>query len=415
MKFVLVFLVCLAVFFRLAAASDAEGSPARLGDPQLPVKAHLTRHCGWIQLFSPDGAYLLTTDVKTVQVWNVKTLHPIGQPISCGDAFHRFYFVAHGTQFFIESWPHDRPGLASSCFNSATATAAEPLPPPSDGFSVETISEDGRRYLVGKGEGVDRELRLIDRGTSRTLSSYSPKCDTGYLTLNADGSLLLYQSINFPDDADNRFHLVRTRDGKELLAGALQAPELDEHKIAFSPDGKRLAVGTTTGFGVYDCQREVEAARVHLGPEPVAAPDQTTPWITSLYYSADGSQLLARRPYGTWRRDVAAAATERLDLGPALPFRLSFDGHFSRVGGASGVHLAGATMDGAAVVVDPMTGKALWKWPWPREDFAGEVLLSPDGNLLVLSDQRALCVDIVDLSSLPRGPATQPAEAATKP
>ncbi|MGW1013216.1 protein kinase domain-containing protein [Streptomyces termitum] len=142
------------------------------------------------------------------------------------------------------------------------------------GTSGIAFSRDGRTLATG-GEGG--KVRLWDVATRETRATLIEKNWAGEpmrvldVTFSADGKTLATRTYN---------HLVGVWD----VAGRRQIRRIEEHAytIALSPDGKRIALASSTGANLWDVGSRGEKPRAHFGQEVRA---------TDLAFSPDGRTL----------------------------------------------------------------------------------------------------------------------------
>lgn len=139
---------------------------------------------------------------------------------------------------------------------------------------------------------------------------------------------------------------VMPLEGGVLVEGAHVAPH---GAVAFSPDGRLLAVGTTTGL-IYDAASLEELARlqpIEIAPNRFSA----NPRIGSVAWNPDGSRFVASGAQ-TWIYDpVSGSVVERLLDGEGRAVDWSPDGERIAAGGS---------------LWDAETGDLLWEYANPR-------------------------------------------------
>jgi len=383
----------------IASGSGYSASPIRLWDAASgkPLGA-LEGHTEWIckLIFSTDGLRLYSASGdQTIRIWDADQWRPLA---TLRGSSHEVYGLALSP---------DGTTLASACkdgvvaFWSALPRPEEELPRliPLGGFARPAFVPDSRVLAVPR-EGT---VSLFDLATSKEIEQLPALGTDGVSTVaySADGTLLVSGSKNGRirvwscaerrvlrelDGHTESIILLRFRaDGTRLLsvdakgkaiwwdaltwqAGQTFVVELPD-RAAVSPDGRLVAVGTTTGA--------VRWLNAETG-ELLATTIVDYPWFAGrVAFSGDGSRVASVSPYGT----VALLDPSSFKLIAA------FKGHMQ------GAHGAAFSPDGRRLATGGGTGRdavKLWDLSTHRElmTLPGQgsvflfVVFSPDGRSL---------------------------------
>jgi WD40 repeat protein len=276
---------------------------------------------------SPDGRLLAAASYDgPVYVWDVKTGEPHGSPLS-----------ADTSPVSDVAFSPDGRSLVSSHLRSAviwdlsgTQAIGKPLGGPTALITDVAFSPDGERVVAGRLDGSTAVYRTTSRQPAVRIRGRSIVTAVAF---HPGGDLVAVGTI----DGKVRFFDPRT--------GAAVGPAIDQDgaaiwQIAFSPDGKLLAVdvdpnGAGEGFYTQKKQGEVQLWDVksrRLVGRPIVPGAGS---VLSLAFSRDGSLL-------------ATGSAERLDLWDVTthahhgrPMRVADDGMVSVAFDPSGRLVAG--------------------------------------------------------------------------
>ncbi|MCF2534006.1 NB-ARC domain-containing protein [Yinghuangia soli] len=231
-------------------------------------------HCA----FSRDGAWLATTDRRTVYLRHADAHHGPGSGSAAfRDGVRGTAFSPDGGTLAITGRDgpvrlRAVPGLASSGELAGH-----------DGGTIScAFSPDGRLIATAGADGLVRLWRTGDFGCAGTLAGHSGRvtnCDfspdgTRLATVGADGTVRLWDVASGSEYALSRGHTDSTSE------------------CAFSPDGSRIA--TTSDDGT------VRLWKVAAGLEPEHVLDAHVGWVEPCCFSPDG-ELVAT---GGWDRTL---------------------------------------------------------------------------------------------------------------
>ena len=289
----------------LAAGSD-DGT-VRLWDvaTRRQLGSPLTSQTGTVEsvAFSPDGKTLASGNTDgTVRLWDVATVgRQLGSPfISPTGTVTSVAFSPDGKTLATDSddgtvrlWDRTTRRQLGSPLTGTTGTA-----------NSVAFSPDGKTLAAGSDDGT---VRLWDRTTRRQLGSIL----TGTVesvAFSPDGKTLA--SGSFIDGTVRLWDVATRRQLGSIFirpTGLAESVAFLVESVAFSPDGKTLAVGSDDGtVRLWD-----RTTRRQLG-SPLTSPTGT---VTSVAFSPDGKTLAAGSDDGTvrlWDR------TTRRQLGSPL-------------------------------------------------------------------------------------------------
>lgn len=148
------------------------------------------------------------------------------------------------------------------------------------GIQALAFSQDNKRMAVGTGHG---DWQTFEPRTGNPLSKpvYIPGSLLG-LSFSRDGKRLASCS------GDRRVRIWDASTGEEQLALAVNSPDI--HEPCFSPDGRKLAVGTAHGAVLWDLATWQKQGFPHPGS------------VHDVAFSPDGSTLLTAGADGTIRQ-----------------------------------------------------------------------------------------------------------------
>lgn len=253
--------------------------PLATGGPSIPLGA------GAVMGVSADGRYAFTSDEATVHAWHLETGARVGEvPLSCPPGYEvSEAFVAAlrvhcpaGGAIVLARMPDSvhlfRPLEPAPFARVALAPAEVPLALSDDGGRLGTASPFGRDNMDLTG------FALRDTAADRVVWEYRP------------------EAIETDDEAGSFDPRVRA--------------------AAFSPDGARVAVGTSDStVRIFDA---ADGRLVHvLGtvPRPTAELWWYRRDVTAVRFSADARALVAGRENGTATIWDARTGTELRELG----------------------------------------------------------------------------------------------------
>ncbi|MGV9567979.1 nSTAND1 domain-containing NTPase [Streptomyces sp. NPDC003480] len=323
----------------LATASDDH--TVRLWDPATGRTRSIVvgHHDGVDSLaFSPDGSLLATaSDDRTVRLWDAATGHPVRQWHTAGKGPGERGTNGHPDSMASVAFCPDGHTLATtsdgrtiSLREVATGRTHATLTAPDVTASV-AFSQDGRTVATTSEQGT---VRLWGTATGQLhLTLPEINAGGGPMAFSPDGRAL---AVGSSVDGAVGLRNVATGRTRATLTGHTDAVRA----VAFSPDGLTLATASD--------DRTVRLWDVATGRTRLTLPGRTD-WMVSLAFSPDGHTLATGSYDGTVRLWDVSTPRPRLTLGRTgivLSTAFSPDGHT----------LATGAYDGTARLWDTATG-----------------------------------------------------------
>jgi WD40 repeat protein len=226
-----------------------------------------------------------------------------------------------------------------------------------------TFSPDSKRLASVAGDGEVRLWNVATRETIRTFRGRSGLASLATVALSPNGQILAVG-----DNFSLKVWDVETGKTRPGLVAAVSA-------LAFSPDGKRLAVST------------LPRGKIHV--KELATGKWRTPFdgprgCRALAFSADGERLLAGSPdqsFSTW----SVATGKRLTLRSLQEDRPLFLFEGAMAISPDGQKAATAGGDSPLTVWDAAAGKKLFQAPQTADEYC--LAFSATGNLLATGSQ----------------------------
>jgi WD40 repeat protein len=299
------------------ATPPARGAAAEADAPILRIETGM--HGAVINrlALAGDGSTLVTvSDDKTTRLWSLPDGAPRGvwrSPIGAGDAGALFAVAAHGETVVVGGRTAAAPGKPAALyvFDRASGKMRGSIGGFAEAIAALAFSRDGRYLAVGEqGHGglavldlAGHKLAAQDRDYGGTVAWIAFAGDGRLATTSLDGEIRLYGA-----------------DLKRVATARLPGKEAERPwGLAFSPDGKRLAVGSLEGGEVrllaadtLRPERRLGGAAGSSGALSVVAWSHDGRLAAAgSYKNAEGARLLR-----VWRPEGGGMAPEK-DVGVA--------------------------------------------------------------------------------------------------
>jgi WD40 repeat protein len=206
------------------------------------------------------------------------------------------------------SFSSERTSYTLTVRDSATGKVVRTVPKSQGSLGFASIAQPGPRTAVADDGSIAvidvRDFGVVRPGTTRVQPERVQGLASSAVAMSADGRTIA--TVDYPaNQAPGTASVVRLHDTETGETVAIDAPELRPTVVAFSPDGRSVAIGDVRrGVTLYDVKRR----RV------------VTTWkiksaVTSLAFSPDGQQLAAGSASGEvvrWDAGAYVATPERL-------------------------------------------------------------------------------------------------------
>jgi WD40 repeat protein len=235
--------------------------------------------------FSPDGSTLVAGDEDgTTQLWDTATHDQIGEPLTDGaGAVSLVTFSPNGKMLATVSSDGTARLWSTAIARWTGSSLAWPPDGPDDWTGSLAFSPDGKVLAVGNSGSV----RLWNAVTHREIGSLPGGAGgRGIVTIGPDGKIIAAAT----SDGEVRLWNVATRTPVEA---ALGIPAGGANSIAFSPNGKVLAVATGNDEGV------VRLWDVATGRQVGSPIGQKIRGVLSAAFSPNGKLLATGNADGT--------------------------------------------------------------------------------------------------------------------
>ena len=247
-------------------------------------------------------------------------------------------------------------------------------------FNLSNVrwSPDGTRLAVLKADGALKVWRIEDGEEISAFQTHDPipGLFANGLAWSPDGSLLAtYANDSLVKLWDTeQWRLVHALENEgDILINSLSPVDI----AAFSPDGKRIAVGQGSSLRVWDAATGRQLVRWHPFPESTYRPHFGS--ITDVAFSPEGRYLASVGLDRTAKVWDVEAGTQLLDIDIFLNYVLTVD--WSPDGG----QFATAGYDGRAIVWDRATGREVARFEGHQRGAVLSLDYSPDGTHIVTS------------------------------
>jgi RNA polymerase sigma factor (sigma-70 family) len=301
-------------------------------------------------------------------------------------------YAAGGIQPVEPAAPH---AVVAAPSTAAAEAEDDPLPEGSEarfgttrfrhGTTIQnlSVSADGKLAVAGSGTRRFGSVRTYDLTTGRPMISFDDQQESYVVavTLSADGKTVAIKR------GDHTIHFFDASTGQETAKIPYPSanPSTETEWLTFSPDGKRILVGSADGKGVHLIDRD------KLGVVRTFAHDNV---VFSTAFSPDGKQIVAggydRDKNGYFARLWETETGKELRRfaygnGAIRSVAYSPNGATIAIGGewyGSGPH--------TVKLFDAATGKEQWKLPFPKTAYSVRSLaFAPDSKTLAAAGYQA--------------------------
>lgn len=295
---------------------------------------------------TPDNKRAITVSLdKTVRIWDVATgesLHVVRLPIAPDDSgmLEAASLSTDGKLLVVAGLGADKAGQPRPIYFLATDVPqiVRVLPGPATHVREVKLSPDGKLLAVGSDDNLVRVYEVNTGRLAYELSGHSKAVVA--LAFAPDGQRLLSASLDQSGrlwslatrKQENLFHFniaVTTRPGESPIEALVRAGQISSGHIqiaclAWSPDGRTLAMGGTNGF-VQTYDPAVSAAGRPAPPVKtfsISFQGADESGISSITFTPDGRALLVTGAVS--RQGKGSAGIFDLESGK---FRQAFPGH----------------------------------------------------------------------------------------
>jgi len=315
---------------------------------------------------SKDGKMVAASSGNCIYLWDVST----GKQLHAGHG--------HATQVSRVAFSGDGRYLISGASNSlrvwdlSTGKELHSTRPPG-GYSMSffSLSDDGK---VARWVGYDRAVYQWKVGVARdAVKLTNPRTNNisySYQAVSPDGKWMV--GINYNDRKARLIDLVGTKSDKELIT----LPQAYSNNLTFSPDGKRVAIGSSDrSITVFDVPSGEQIKKV----AGEANPNGYYYGSPTVYFSNDSRGLLTFDQNGEGKLLEVLTGSARLVMPRDQPGGYSSPNAI--VWSRDNRLVARSSYDGTVTVMDAMTGKELMRRQTGQGAVSG-LAFSKDGRKL---------------------------------
>jgi WD40 repeat protein len=330
---------------------------------------------------SADGQTFVSADVERIRVLETATgkeLHSLPNPASpaSGKSLSRLAISNDGKSIAASLFDASVQKCPLQFWNTATGKNYQLVFDAKD-FAYPSFSPDGSTLIVAGQKGA---IRIYETTTGKEVRQIVGQPLTGNPlcpVISPDSKTLAWL------DGDQRIKLWTIADGTEGETFDI-ADAGRNHHLAFTADGKRLALATEKVVLIWDAVAGREVQRIsRQGPHSFIGAQEG-----ALAFSPDGKTLAVSNPAGAHLYDVASGKLRFEPMGYAGMGRLAFS--------PDGAMLASSTSPDHLHIWDSGTGKPLLRVDCPNH--TDPVLFSPDGKHFVTGDRTGI-VHVFDAKS----------------
>ena len=347
--------------------------------------------------YSPDGKLLATaSDDNTARVWDAVTGEELFTLSGHTARVECAVFSPDGTRLATASNDH-----VAKIWDLSTGEEIFTLTGHNGGVTSAVFSPDGTILASG---GDDGQVKLWEVASGQELLNMAGHTSSAYVAdFSQDGT----QLITFGDETlkvwelspgqealtlvDTGYFVAYSPDGTALASGGDYQVKIWDAtsgeaifslpieaiimEVAFSPDGRQLAVAVQGGTAeVWDLGARQKTLTISVS--------DSEHWVTNIAYSPDGKRLATASTDGLSKVWDAVTGQELLTLavGTQEVWGIAFN--------PNGTYLATAGRNGVFKVWDLATGQELLNLPGGSDVFS--VAFSPDGKVLAIGNNDGL-------------------------
>ena len=277
--------------------------------------------------YSPDGTHLVTANNDEARVWDAASGQLLLGLLGHSSNTNSIIFSPDGTRLLTTS-----DDQTAKVWDAATGGELLTLIGHTARIVSAAFSPDGKRLATAS---ADSTARIWDASTGREMLSVSwfNQNRVTDIAFSPNGKYIVTTGIPNSGDISLRTIIWDPATGQQLLA--LSSPGKVASAIAFSPDGKQLALGYVNGsMKVYN----ISADGLHA--IELYTPRGHSGWIEDITYSLDGKRFTTASDDGTTKIWDAATGQELLVLsghdGEVHAVAFSPDGTRLTTGGVDG-------------------------------------------------------------------------------
>ncbi|HLJ95665.1 MAG TPA: protein kinase [Gemmataceae bacterium] len=327
--------------------------------------------------FSPDGKRLASASPGTVKVWDAQTGQELLTLKAHTGVVNSVAFSPDGKRLAsaggdrtVKVWDAQT-GQELLTFKGHTVMARSVVFSP-DGTRLASVSADGTVKVWDATTSPEARTFRKPTGLVRSVA-YSPdgkRLATGSGTWDATKNAYIAGEVKVWD----------AQTGQELLS--LKGHTANVMSVVFSPDGKRLASGSSTWDATKNAYvaGEVKVWDAQTGQELLTCKGHTG-IVSMVAFSPDGKRLASAGGDNTVKVWDAQTGQETL----------AFKGHTGAVRSVAfspdGKRLASGSYDDTVKVWDAQTGQEIRTWKVNLSPFGPSVAFSPDGKRLASSSR----------------------------
>lgn len=322
---------------------------------------------------SPDGSIVAAADYdKKILLWNVETGQQMGSPLAGGeDSISDLEFSPDGTLLASGDF-----GNVLKLWDVATQSLLQTIPmSSSDSGYIEDIAFHPGGELAAVAAEYDTVL-IYDISREQVFQRiFYPYGRVFDLAFNPQGTILAVgdDDDTYPYNDPGEVYLWGLEE-EEWLSDPLEANRGGVNRIAFSPEGKIIAVATNVYLHDYesDHQGEILLWDVNSG-EPIPHPlNELQERTYEIFFSPDGSRLIGEvgEKIKIWDTEHGSLIGRPFVYEPSEALELSPKGDFLASVRQDGVVLLWDFVDRSANIEHPVHGSG--------EGFA--VAVRPDGE-----------------------------------